>query len=212
MAIAGMTTPLRKKTFKKLLLNAGAFVMDFDPAEYTTAAALKTALATALSDDTKRLGATRGGGEFHVAREMRQVEADGGRYRFVGDTTVDSADAYLSTTLLEAGNPKVMETAMGTAEVTTTGKKSLLKMRSRIQESDYIKDLCWIGDVSDGGFCVIHLLNAFNTTDLTLTFADKNEATLPVEFHAFQDDVENYDYAPYEVIFLDVEESEDQNP
>jgi hypothetical protein len=205
MAIAGMTTPLRQNTFKKLILNAGAFVMGFDPSEYTTAAALKTALATALADDTKRLGATRGGGEFHVAREMRQVEADGGRYRFVGDTFVDSADAYLSTTLLETGNPKVMEAAMGTAEVTTTGAKTLMKMRSRIQDEDYIGDLCWVGDVADGGFCVIHLANAFNTTDLTLTFTDKGEATLPVEFHAFQDDVEDYDYAPYEVIFLDAE-------
>ena len=205
MAIAGMTTPLRKKTFKKLILNAGAFLMNFDPSEYATAAALKTAVAAALDNDENRLGATRGGGEFHVTREMRQVEADGGRYRFVGDTSVDSADAYLSTTLLETGNPEVLKAAIGTAEATTTGAKTVMKMRSRITENDYIPNLCWVGDVADGGFCIIHLLNAFNTTDLTLAFTDKNEATLPVEFHAFQSDVEDYDYAPYEVIFLDVE-------
>ena len=81
MAIAGMTTPLRKATYKKLVLNAGALLTGFDPSEYATAAALKTALATALADTTKVLGATRGGSTFNFTREMRQVEADGVRYQ-----------------------------------------------------------------------------------------------------------------------------------
>lgn len=202
MAVAGMTTPLRGGTFRKLILNAGAYVMDFDPSEYATAAALKAALAAALADDNKRLGATRGGGTFTISRDMRQVEADGVRYRFVGDTFVDSSDAYLSTTLLETGDPHVMEAAMATADVTTTGEKTVLKMRTRIAEEDYIHNLCWVGDIADGGFVAIKLANAINTTDLTLTYTDKGEATLPVEFHAFQDAVEDYDYAPFEVIYL----------
>lgn len=203
MAIAGMTTPLSSGTFKKLILNAGAFVMGFDPSSYANAAALKEALATALADETKRLGATRGGGTFTVAREMRQVEADGVRYRFVGDTFVDSSDAYLSTTLIETGDPNVMKAAIGSVDVTTSGKKSVMKMRTRILDSDYIPNLCWVGDVADGGFAVIWLKNGLNTSDLTLTYTDKGEATLPVEFHAFQGDVEDYDYAPYEVIFIE---------
>ena len=203
MPVAGMSTPLRPATFNKLILNAGVMLAGFDPSSYSTAAALKTALATALADDTKRLGATRGGGTFNVAREMRQVEADGVRYRFVGDTFVDSADAYLSTTLIETGEPAILKKAMGNAVLNTSGSKSVIKMRTRIQAADYIENLCWVGDIADGGFVVIRLANAINTTDLTLTFTDKGEATLPVEFHAFQSSVEDYDYAPYEIIFLD---------
>ena len=199
---AGMTTPLRAETFKKLILNAGALLHNFDPSEYATVAALKTALATALADTTKNLGATRGGGTFTVAREMRQVEADGVRYRFVGDTFVDSADAYISTTLLELGDPNVFKTALGTATVATSGDKTTVTMRTRIEDTDYLQDLCWVGDIADGGFVIIHLLNAINTSDLTVTYTDKGEATLPVEFHAFQDSVEDYDTAPYEVIYL----------
>ena len=201
MAVAGMTTPLRGGTFRKLILNAGAFVIGFDDSEYTTAAALKTALASFLNDPEKCLGATRGGGTFTVTRDMRQVEADGVRYRFVGD----SSDAYLSTTLIELGSAASMKRAMATADVTTTGLKSVLKMRTRIQDADYIKNLCWVGDIADGGFVIIKLANALNTTDLTVTFTDKGEATLPVEFHAYQDTVEDYDYAPYEIVYIDVE-------
>lgn len=200
---AGMTTNLTAAGFKKLVLNAGAFVVDFDPSTYTTVSALKTALATALADNTKNLGMTRGGGTFNVTREMRQVEADGIRYRFVGDTFVDSADAYLSTTLLQVGDPAVLENAIGNATVTTSTGKTLMKLKTRIEEADYLDDLCWVGDIADGGMVVIHLLHAFNTADLSITITDKGELTLPVEFHAFQDDVEEYDYAPFEIIFLD---------
>lgn len=200
---AGMTTGLTANGFKKLVLNAGAFVAGFDPTSYSTVAALKTALATALSDPTKSLGMTRGGGTFTVTREMRQVEADGIRYRFVGDTFVDSADAYLSTTLIQVGDPAVLENAIGTVTKTTSAGKTVLKMKTRLEEGDYLEDLCWIGDIADGGLVVIHLANAFNTADLAITITDKGELTLPVEFHAFQSDVEDYDYAPYEIIFLD---------
>lgn len=203
MPVAGMTTPLSSNTFNKLILNAGALLHDFDPSEYATIAALKTALTTALADETKCLGATRGGGSFNVTRDMRQVEADGVRYRFKGDTFVDSADAYISATLLELGEPTVLKRAMGSAEATTTSGKTLLKMRTRIQSADYLSNLCWVGDIADGGFIIIHLANALNTTDLAITFTDKGEATLPVEFHAFQSSVEDYDYAPFEVIYLE---------
>lgn len=203
MPVAGMTTPIRSGTFKKLLLDAGAFVYGFDPSEYATAAALKTALASYMSDTTKTLGVTRGGGSFTCTREMRQVEADGLRYRFVGDTRVDSADAYLSTTLIELGDPNVMKAAIGTVSTDgSSGDKTVIKMKTRIEESDYMDDLCWVGDVADGGYCVIHFAHAFNTSDLTVTYTDKGEATLPVEFHAFQGSVDDYDYAPYEIIYL----------
>lgn len=200
---AGMTTNLTAAGFKKLLLNAGAFVAGFDPSSYTSVAALKTALATALADSTKNLGMTRGGGTFTVTREMRQVEADGIRYRFVGDTFVDSADAYLSTTLLCNGDPNVVKNTLGTVTVTnvTGGKK--MQLKTRIEDGDYLEDLCWIGDIADGGLVVIHLANAFNTADFAMTITDKGEVTVPVEFHAFQSDVEDYDYAPFEIIFLD---------
>ena len=50
---------------------------------------------------------------------------------------------------------------------------------------------------------LICLANAINTANLTFTFQDKNESTMPFEFRAYQATVTDYDTAPFKVIYLD---------
>lgn len=202
MPVAGMVTPCRTETFQNLQLNAGAFLIGFDYSSYEDATALRTALATALTDSTKILGATRGGGTFVVTSEIREPEVDGKRYRFKGGAFVDSVDAQLSGTLVEI-QPTVFAKVLATGESTTVQKKTTIKMHTAIQSTDYIDSLVWVGDMSDSGLVLIALKNALNNNGMTLTFTDKGEGTIPFEFHAYQDVVEDYDYAPFEVIFLD---------
>lgn len=200
MAVPGGTTPLREATFDKLQLNAGIFIKNLTIG--TDASAIKTAIATAITAGTDILGATRGGGSFTVTKEQRQPDIDGRRYRFVGDTFIDSIDAYLSTTLVEI-TPANFALGLGTATVTSSGKKTTIAMNTAIADSDYISTLCWVGDLADGQMVVIELANALNTADLTFTFTDKGEGTIPVEFHAHQSSVADYDTAPFKVYFLD---------
>lgn len=203
MSAPGMTSPIRAEAFDNLQLNAGAFLVNFDHSTITTAAALKTALSTALKDTTKTLGVTRGGGRFTVTRERRQPEVDGVRYSFKGGEFIDSADARLSGTILEVF-PENWQRFFGSADIdATVATKKKLTLRTAIDaETDYIDNLIWIGDLADGRFVMIELYNALNTADFDFTFADKNEGTLPFEFHAHQDDVEDYDEAPFAVYFL----------
>lgn len=202
MPVAGMVTPCRTETFKNLQLNAGAFLYGFDYSSYTDATALRTALAEALQDSTKVLGATRGGGTFVVTSEIREPDVDGKRYRFKGGAFVDSVDAQLSGTLVEI-RPEIFAKILATGESTTNGNVTTIKMHTAIQSGDYIPSLVWIGDMSDGGLVLIALKNALNNNGMTLTFSDKGEGTIPFEFHAYQENVEDYDYAPFEVKFLD---------
>lgn len=202
MPVAGYVTPCRTETFQNLQLNAGAFLMGFDYSSYTDATTLRTALGTALADNTKVLGATRGGGTFVVNSEIREPEVDGKRYRFKGGAFVDSVDAQLTGTLVEI-RPEVFKRILATGETTTSGQKTTVKMHTAIQDSDYIEKLVWVGDMSDGGLVLIALKNALNNSGMTMTFTDKGEGTIPFEFHAYQENVEDYDYAPFEVIFLD---------
>lgn len=202
MPVAGMVTPCRTETFKNLQLNAGAFLVGFNYAQYTDATALRTALATALQDSTKVLGATRGGGTFVVTSEIREPDVDGKRYRFKGGAFVDSVDAQLSGTLVEI-RPEIFAKVLATGEVATNGNKTTVKMHTAIQAGDYIDNLVWVGDMSGGGLILIALKNALNNNGMTLTFSDKGEGTIPFEFHAYQSQVEDYDYAPFEVLFLD---------
>lgn len=201
MAAPGHTTPLREETFENLQLNAGIFIKNFTYTSITNAAALKTAIASAITTGTNILGATRGGGSFTVTREMRTPEVDGKRYGFKGDTFIDSVEAQLSTTLIEI-TPDNLVNALGSAKATTSGSKATITLSTAFDTNDYLTNLCWIGDLADGRYVLICLKNAINTADLTLTFSDKGEGTLPVEFHARQASVNDYDEAPFEIVYF----------
>lgn len=201
MGAPGLTTALRADTFENLQLNAGVVLKNFTYDSVTDSTALKAAIRTAITEGNI-LGATRGGGEFHVTRETRDPDIDGKRYAYKGGSFVDSADAYLSTTLVEV-TPDNIKALLGTGDATTSGKKTTIKMRTAIGTDDYLTNLCWAGDLSDGRIVLIVLKNAFNTADFTLSYEDKNEGTLAAEFHAHQASFDDYDYAPFEVVFFD---------
>lgn len=196
----GSLSALREDTFKNLQLNVGLFVKDFDYEDITDAGALLDAIEDELESGTNLLGVTRGGGNFSVSREMRNPQIDGLRYRYKGGTFVDSADPYLSTTLVET-TPENFASGFG-GEVTTSGKKATVRMPTAIKPSAYLTNLCWIGELNDGQMVMIVLYNALNTADFTFTFQDKGEGSMGVEFHGCQSGVKDYDYAPFEVIFL----------
>lgn len=206
MSAPGNMTALRNDTFKKLQLNAGIVIKNFDYADMATADAMKTAIANIVSGGAdpagELLGATRGGGTFTVTREMRTPEIDGMRYGFKGSDFVDSTDAFLSTTLLEV-TPDNIATLLATGTATTSGKKTTITMSTAITSDDYLTNVCWVGNLADGQLVLICLKNAINTADFTFTYTDKGEGTLAAEFHARQAAVDDYDEAPFEIVYLD---------
>lgn len=202
MAAPGMTSPIRSEAFENLQLNAGIFLVNLNYSNIADADALKQAIKTAVAAGTDILGVTRGGGSFTVTREARTPEVDGMRYPFKGADFIDSADAYLSGTLLEV-NPENFKRLLGSGDVTTSGQKTTIEMHTAIDpETDYINKLCWVGDIANGDLVLIELDNAFNTADFNLTFTDKGEGTMTFEFHARQADVMDYDKAPFRVVFF----------
>jgi len=199
MSAPGMTTALRSETFSKLQLNAGVFLKNFQYSSIASASALLTAIQTAITSGSI-LGATRGGGSFNVGREMRNPEIDGMRYNFKGSFFVDSTDPYLSTNLVEV-TPENFAVALGGTITGSSGKKTLT-VNTAIDSGDYLTNLCWVGDLADGGLVLICLYNALNTSDFNFTFTDKGEGVIGVEFHACQANVNDYDEAPFEVVFF----------
>ena len=199
MGAPGGTTALRSDTFNKLQLNAGILLKNLTYSSVTDSAALKTAIANIVSGGTSpigtMIGATRGGGTFTVTRELRTPEIDGMRYGFKGSDFVDSADAYISTTLVEV-TPDNIKDLLGSGKKTTSGKVTTIKMDTAIDTDDYLTNICWVGDLADGQMVL-------NTADFTFTYTDKGEGTLAVEFHARQATVSDYDEAPFEVVFFD---------
>lgn len=198
-----MTTGLRASTFENLQLNAGMFLANFDYSTATDAATLGALLKTERekTSGSALIGATRGGGTFVCTPNTRSIEADGKREEWKGSSVNDGWTIKLTTTLLEI-NADNLKRSFGTADVTNTEKKHTIKIRTDIKDADYIDSLVWVGDTSKG-YVLIAIKNALNTAGATLTWTDKGEGTIPVEFTAHQDGLETDGYAPCEVIFFD---------
>ena len=202
MPVAGMMTPTRTATYQNLQLNAGVFLYNFNYDEYATIDALRAAVLAKIQANENILGSTRGGGSFVVTQEVREPEVDGARYRFKGGSFVDSIDANMTGTLLEV-TPENFKYILATGEVdSTVATKVKVTMHTRINATDHLDNLVWIGDIADGSLIMIVLKNALNTNGMNMTFTDKGEGTIPFEFHAYQAQVEDYDKAPFEVYFL----------
>lgn len=196
-----MITGLRPATFENLQLNAGVFLMNFDYSDIDSVEDLETAVWEALDSETGVLGATIGGGTFAVTPTYRTIEADGMRNAFKGSTVLDSIEVKLTTTLKEI-TPDNFVIALGTGVKSGTAPKLTVKIRNEVVAEDYIDKLCWVGDTSKG-FVLISLDNALNTAGATMTFTDKGEGQIPVEFTAHQASLAAQEYAPCEIIFLD---------
>lgn len=198
-----MTTGLRASTFENLQLNAGMFLANFDYSTATDAATLGALLKTERekASGSALIGATRGGGTFVCTPNTRSIEADGKREEWKGSSVNDGWTIKLTTTLLEI-NADNLKRSFGTADVTDAEKKHTIKIRTDIKDADYIESLVWVGDTSKG-YVLIAIKNALNTAGATLTWTDKGEGTIPVEFTAHQDGLETDGYAPCEVIFFD---------
>ena len=195
-----MLTGLRPETFENLQLNAGVFLKNFNHSDIADVDALETAVLAALEAGTNILGATIGGGTFQATPETRSIEVDGMRYQFKGSTIVDSWNIRLTGTMKEI-TPENFKDALISADITNNGAKKVVRVRTDIEDGDYIPTLCWVGDTSKGAV-LIELSNALNTTGANFTFTDKGEGTLPFEFVAHQASLNDSQYAPFQIVFF----------
>lgn len=193
------------KTAKHLVLDAGAFFKNFDP-EKDTFESAKTA--------GKLLGATSGGGEFSAVPEVRQIEVDGVKGRAKGLETIDSWEVYLKASFIELSveTLKTMLTSGISTTVTETSTKldgyTKITAKDRIELSNYIDNITWVGTLSGSDNpVIIQVFNALDTDGLTLTVADKSETISDATFygHYDEDDINN-DNPPFAIYYPEVAE------
>lgn len=197
-----MMTALRSATFENLQLNAGVFLVGFDANQYEDADALENAVLAALDDESKILGATVGGGTFVAEQNLREIEADGARDPFVKSTVNDGTICRLTTTMKEI-TPDNFARSLGSCEIDATAEhKTVLKIKNDIEPAHYIPRLSWVGDTSSG-YVLIELDNALNIAGTTLTFTDKGEGSIPVDFRAHRNNATDRKYAPCRIFFFD---------
>jgi|GEM_PF-1790371 len=153
-------------------------------------------------DTENYLGITRGGTSSSLESDERIMEYDGRRVRSVGDSTVDSANPQISTTLL-VHSVDNLQRVMPMSDVTFENGRYNIKTRlGTPTEADHMDDLCWIREMKGGGFKIGVLHKARNTADYSQTGADRSESEIPVTFTAFAKTWDDTAYAPMEEIIF----------
>lgn len=186
-----MITGLTSATPNNLLLDAGAFFKNFTVGTDTP----ETASA-------KLLGATDGGGTFSVVPTVRQISVDGGKQNVKELQTVDFWTATMTANLKEH-TLENLKLAIGAAKETsmTAQKYTKVEAKEDFEATDYITNIVWVGKIKGKSKpVIIELKNALSINGLNLTFADKNEATIPVTLTANYD-LSDMDASPFAIYY-----------
>ena len=196
---------INKDTTKHIQLDAGAFFINYDPATDTYA----TAKAAG-----KCLGATQGGGNFSATHPMRTIEVDGAVGRVRGLTNIENWDVSISATVIETTVETIkLALAAATSETSTapTGY-TVIKGKADIEDSDFIDNITWVGNISGSGDPIIIIVkNVLNEDGLAYNMTPKGEGKVELKFYAYNDlvDYETDKVAPpFEIIYPDIAASE----
>ncbi|MEZ7173586.1 hypothetical protein [Sporosarcina sp. OR05] len=181
------------KTAENLLLDAGAFFINFDIETDT----FDTAVAAG-----KLIGATRGGGQFEAKPEIRPIEIDGVKGKAKGLQVIDSWDVKMTASVLEI-TKEGLARALTASEVTTStnAKYEIIKAKNYIDLEDYIENVTYIGKKSGAAEpVIIQIYNAINTSGLSLQTKDKDEAVISMEFEGHYD-AADLDSPPFAIFY-----------
>lgn len=160
-------TKISADTFKKLQLNAGVLLNDFDP-------------DSATITDAAILGATTGGVRFNAAPSFTDFGADidncpknTKELKRVDDWTVSMSGTFIT-----------VDAAVATRLVSLADEENGKITPRAVLEQDDFADIWWVGDYSDvdGGFIAIHLMNALSTGGFSIQTGDKAKGQFAFEF------------------------------
>ena len=173
-------TGVTDKTSKNLLLDSGAFFINYDITTDTYA----TAKAAG-----KLLGATRGGGSFTAVPEVRNIEVDGLAGASKGFTVIDSWEVRIGANVIEV-TAKILQTALAAAKNSydIDSDSDKITGKGTIELTDYINNVTFVGKrLGFDAPMIIQVFNALNTNGLSLTTSDKGESVIALDFQGHYD-------------------------
>lgn len=191
-----MITGFTANTAKKLLLDAGAFVKNYDPASDTWD----------TIKDTKVIGATQGGGSFSAVPTVRRIEIDGVKGAAKGLEALDEWVVTITANVKEVSAETITLSLASSTNAPAEQPEGYTKItaNNEIALDDYLDNIAWIGRLSGSQKPVIIVVkNALNTNGLSLTMADKAEGVIALTFTGHYDP-ENLDTPPFEIYYPEV--------
>lgn len=176
-------------TPKNLLFSAGTFYKNL---EYNT---------NAWVGDI--LGATSGGGKLSITPEYVDAELDGATVAVKGAKFKVGETASIEANFTEIMEGRVVE-ALHLQEDTTktvTGYK-VFKSKAILDDDDFLKNIAFVGTLTDGRQVIVILPNALCTSAFELEGKNKTQATYTCTFECHADITQDDLYhLPYEIYF-----------
>jgi hypothetical protein len=132
------------------------------------------------------IGLTRGGGQFVVEREYREIAADGDFGPVKGRIRKDRSVAKLTVNALELlpANLPNMYPATTLTNVATAPIKDTLTATADIETTDYNTTVKFTGKTKGGRSIIIELSNAINLENLDWSLVDKDEVVAALTYTA----------------------------
>jgi len=183
MGVHGITT----ETVKRFLIDAGAVYLNYEEA------------------DERLLGATRGGNQFVVEQDVREIEMDGAKGPVKGARRIIEVRAKIVANLLELTAENLQKILAGsTKEDYPSGEGKThdkITRNTDISDSDYLVNVALVGQVSgsDNNFIGI-IKNALATENMELSTEAREEGVLEVTFEGHFDPAD-LDTEPWEIRF-----------
>lgn len=140
---------------------------------------------------------TRGGGQFTVEREYRELEADGDKGPVKGRVVLDKSVPKLTMNALSIIPADMASYYPGINIDSTTGTK--ITGRDIDDTTDYQTTVTWTGKTKEGKAVIINLKNAINLENIDWTLADKDEVINTLTYSGCYD--EGSDIEPWDITF-----------
>ncbi len=161
-------TKIPEDTFNELQVNAGVLVKDFDP-------------TTGVLDLNKIISATSGGITINAKPTFEDFGSD------IDNCPKNTKelkrktemDVNIAATLLNI-NDASLKFVLAAAR---TNESGAIVSNVDLAVSDF-GDIWWIGDLSNGGYIAVHLINALSTDGFSLKTTDKGKGTMSASITA----------------------------
>lgn len=147
----------------------------------------------------KDIALTRGGGQFILEREYREIEADGDKGPVKGRINKDKSVPKLTMNALTV-IPDDMATYYPGITVTQSETGTKITGKADIEDADYQESVKWTGRTKEGKGVVITLKNAINLENIDWSLQDKDEVINTLTYVGAYE--EGSDTEPWEVEFL----------
>lgn len=148
------------------------------------------------SSDEYVLGATSGGNKLSLLSELMDIEIDGALVKVKGMTQKVGESGSLETNLAQHTKESFLRAIIGKEQDSLIPGYSQLTTKALLEASDYLDNIAFVGEMSDGTNCVIILENALCTSGLELETKNKDKAVLKALFECNADFDDAHDTLP----------------